>query len=223
MSALTHWLSASQDFFHQLGWLGILAYIGLMVVVTLSMAPLSPVSIAAGFIFGLRGGLIAVTLGTAAGAAINFLISRHVAREAISRRLAKNEKFQLIDEAIGREGWRVIALLRFCPLPFGFANYAYGLTAIPFWPYMMGTVLAIIPANVFFVWLGAGAHAGMEVALGTNRPRHPFEYAMMGFGLVAGLAAMIYIGKVARTAINRPSLAAAKRAPSEEGALKSGE
>lgn len=205
MAALTHWLTTSQDFFHQLGWLGILAYAALIVVVQLFMAPLSPLGVAGGFIFGLQDGILAITLGTGAGAAINFLLSRHVARAAILKRIGGNEKFRVIDKAIGQEGWRIIMLLRFCPLPFGFANYAYGLTAIPFLPYLVASILAIIPANVFFVYLGATAQAGLEAVMGNNRPRHPFEYALMGFGLLACFAAMFYIGKVAKTALAKHS------------------
>ncbi|MES2568485.1 MAG: VTT domain-containing protein [Verrucomicrobiota bacterium] len=202
MSALIHWLTASQDYFHQLGWLGVLAYAGLIVLVQLFLGPLSPVAIAGGFIFGMRDGFLALTLGTAAGAAVNFLIARHAARDAIARRIGQNEKFRVIDNAIGNEGWRIILLLRFCPVPYGFANYAYGLTAISFLPYFLTTIVAVVPANLFFSWLGASAQAGLEAALGSNRPRHPFEYALMGIGILAGFAAMAYIGKIARTALS---------------------
>lgn len=201
MIELAHWLTASQEFFHRLGWLGVLAYAGIVLLVQLFLAPLAPIAIAGGLVFGLARGLAAITLGTYAGAAVNFLISRHVARDAIAHKLEKHEKFMLIDSAIGREGWKIIALLRFCPIPFGFANYAYGLTAIPFWPYFLATIVAIIPGNVFFVWLGATAHAGLEVALGTGRPRHPFEYAMMAVGLAAAFGAMTYISRIAKVAM----------------------
>lgn len=203
MTALTHWLVTSQEFFHRLGWLGIVAYAALIVLVQLCLAPLAPLAVAGGFIFGLGGGFAAITLGTGSGAAINFLISRHLARDAIAHRIEKHEKFRLIDAAIGREGWRIIAMLRFCPIPYGFANYAYGLTAIPFWPYLIATLLAIIPGNVFFVWLGASAQVGLDAVLGSGRQRHPIEYVMLGVGLLAGLSAMIYTGKIARAALAR--------------------
>ena len=159
--------------------------------------------------FGLGRGLLAITIGTATGAALNFILSRRFARGPIARRLERNPKFQLIDAAIGREGWKIIALLRFCPIPFGFANYAYGMTAIAFWPYFLATVIAIIPGNLLFAWIGATANVGLEVALGTNRPRHPAEYALFGAGLVAACVAMAYIGRVARTALRALPLSAA--------------
>ncbi len=201
MSALTQWLSASQTFFQQLGWLGVIAYAGIIVLVQFCMAPLSPVAVAGGFLFGLRGGYMAITLGTGVGAAVNFLTARYVARKALAARIGRNQRFRLIDSAIGERGWRFVALLRFCPIPYGFANFAFGLTAVRLWPYLFATIVAIIPANIFFVWLGASAQAGLEAALGANRPRHPFEYVMMGVGLVAALTAMVYVGSIARKAI----------------------
>jgi uncharacterized membrane protein YdjX (TVP38/TMEM64 family) len=162
MSALTQWLTSSEEFFQRLGWLGVLAYAAGVVVLQLVCAPLSPVGVAAGLMFGLGRGFTTMAIGTAVGAAINFLLSRTVLRGPVARRLATNDKFRLIDAAIGREGWKIVALLRFCPIPFGLANYAYGLTAIPFWPYLWATVLAVIPGNLFFVWLGVTAHAGLS-------------------------------------------------------------
>ncbi len=203
VTSLLNWITSSQEYFQSLGWLGILFYAAIFVAVQACLIPGAPLSLAAGVIFGLWGGFLAIELGTTGGVAMNFLISRHLAREAIAHRLGRNEKFRLIDAAIGREGWKIIAMLRLCPLPFGLSNYCYGLTAIPFWPYFIASVLAIIPANFFFVWLGASANESAQALLGGGRPRHPLEYALLGVGLVAAFAALTYIGKVARAAVSR--------------------
>jgi uncharacterized membrane protein YdjX (TVP38/TMEM64 family) len=201
MSALINWLNSSQDFFRQLDWLGVALFAAAIVLAQMFIAPLSPMAVGAGLIFGLGRGWVAITLGTGIGAAINFLIARYVARGAISRRLAGHEKFRLIDAAIGREGWKIVALLRFVPMPFGLANHAYGLTAISFWPYLFATVFAIIPANALLVWLGATAHAGLAAVTGTERPRHPAEYVLLAVGIVAALLALRHITKLARAAV----------------------
>jgi uncharacterized membrane protein YdjX (TVP38/TMEM64 family) len=203
MKPLFDWLASSEQFFHQMGWLGLLLYVLVMVAAGLVSAPLSPFAIGAGALFGLGRGLIAVELGTAAAAAANFLISRYVARGIVHRRLSKDERFVLIDEAIGREGWKIIALLRFVPMPFGIANYLYGLTAIRFAPYMAATIAAIIPANVTLTWLGATAKAGLAAATGEARPRHPIEYVLLVIGLCASIGGMMYVTKVARLALAR--------------------
>jgi uncharacterized membrane protein YdjX (TVP38/TMEM64 family) len=130
---ITHLLAQSQETFQHLGALGILIYSAGMVVLGAAILPLSPFAVAAGAIFGFWGGVIAITIGTNGVSVVNFLLARYIARKTISRRLSNHEKFRLIDAAVGREGWKIIALLRFCPLPFGLANYCYGLTAIRLW------------------------------------------------------------------------------------------
>ena len=207
MSSLLQWLTTSQDFFVQRGWLGVLLFAGAIVVVQMFIAPMSPIAVAAGFGFGFGRGWVAITIGTALGAAVNFLVSRYVAREPLARRLEKNEKFRLIDAAVGKEGWKIVLLLRFVPMPFGLANYAYGLTAIPFWSYLLASIVAIIPANTLLVYLGHTAHAGLAIASGAERPRHPGEYVLLAIGVIAAFIALRHITKVARVAIASPQSA----------------
>ena len=118
MNAFTRWLAESEQFFHQLGWSGVLVYALVIAVAGLVSAPLSPLAIGAGVLFGLGRGIVAIELGTTLSAALNFIISRYVARGFVHRRVMRDQRFRLIDEAIGREGWKIIALLRFVPMPF---------------------------------------------------------------------------------------------------------
>ena len=191
------WQGALQSY----GWLGVAAFALALAVLQMALIPLSIFAIAGGAIFGFRNAFIAVTIGTNLGAIINFLISRYVARGAVSRYLSHHEKFRLIDSAIGREGGKIVALLRLCPLPFGLVNYCYGLTAVRFWPYVIATFVAIIPGNMLFPWLGASAQEGLAALTGTGRPRHPAEYVLLGVGLVAAFCALGYIAKVAKAAV----------------------
>lgn len=207
MSALLHDLLARLDQWHDtlqhLGWLGVLGYAVGLVVLQMFFIPLAVFGIAAGAIFGFWKGVLAITIGTNVGAVVNFLLSRYVARGAVTRYLAHHEKFRLIDAAIGREGGKIIALLRLCPMPFGLANYCYGLTAIRFRSYFIATFLAIIPANCFFVWLGASAHEGLAAAAGATHARYPGEYVLLAVGLVAGFCALNYIARVAKAAVSK--------------------
>jgi len=200
----THLLAQSQTTFQHLGPLGLLLYAAGIAVLQMVFVPLSPFGVAAGAMFGFWGGVITITIGTNVGAAINFLLARYIARKSISRRLEGNERFRVIDAAVGREGWKIIALLRLCPLPFGLANYCYGLTAIRFWPYFFATFFAIIPANCFFVWLGASAQ---EFTGASGHAAHPGEKILLAVGLVAGFCALSYVTRLAKAAVDnvRPS------------------
>jgi len=210
MAYLMQWQGTLQSY----GLLGLLAFGVALAVLQMALIPLSIFAIAGGAIFGFQKAFIAVTIGTNLGAILNFLISRYVARGWVSRYLAHHEKFRLIDSAIGREGGKIIALLRLCPLPFGLTNYCYGLTAVRFWPYVIATFFAIIPGNMLFPWLGASAQEGLAALSGTGRPRHPAEYALLGVGIVAAFCALRYIAGVAKAAVAKGGSGAAVAANS---------
>jgi uncharacterized membrane protein YdjX (TVP38/TMEM64 family) len=180
---------------------GILVFAGVFVVAQLFMVPVSPLGLAAGFFFGFGRGWLALMLGCALGASVNFLISRHFARGVVTRQLGNNEKFRIIDSAIGREGWKIVALLRFVPIPFGIANYCYGLTPVRFWPYLAASCVAIIPANSLFVWMGATFQGSLASLVGKGRPIHPLEYALVGIGFLAAVIALRHVAKIARAAV----------------------
>jgi len=200
MSAFSQFLLQWQHYFQDLGLLGIAAYVLVMVGVQMFCAPLSPAGIAAGMIFGLWRGLVTVEIATAIGAALNFVVARHLARERVNRWLGHHEKFKLIDAAIGREGWKIVALLRLCPIPFGLANYSYGLTAVGFVPYMAATLVAILPGNIFFVWFGATSNDALAAVTGEAKAGAG-QFVLTGIGLVALFVAMTYVTRIARAAI----------------------
>ena len=52
------------------------------------------------------------------------VLCRYVARDRVQQFAASNPKFAAIDKAIGRNGFRVVALLRLSPLlPLAASNY----------------------------------------------------------------------------------------------------
>jgi uncharacterized membrane protein YdjX (TVP38/TMEM64 family) len=180
----------------------VFVFAAVFVVVQMLMCPVSPLGLAAGLFFGFWKGFFALMLGCALGATVNFFIVRWFARDYVHKKLGRNEKFRMIELAIAREGWRIVALLRFVPIPFGLANYCYGLTPIPYLPYIFATCLAIIPANSLFVWMGATFNGELS-SLVSGRTRHPLEYVFLGLGLIAAVVALKLVAKAARTAVAR--------------------
>ena len=198
-----HWLESLQSSLIALGWVGLFAFALIFAATQMAaIIPGSPIAMAAGFFFGFGKGWVALTMGCALSAAINFLISRHVARAAFDRKLAGHPKFQLIDSAIGRGGWKIIALLRFVPIPFGIANYAYGITPVTFRSYFGATMLAIIPANTLFVSMGATFQGSLATLFSKERPHSSLEFALPIVGVVAAFFAFRYVSKLASAAVN---------------------
>ena len=199
---LVQFLERLQQGIHDMGSLGIFAFASIFVLAQMVMVPCAPLGMAAGVFFGFGKGLLSLMLGCAVGATVNFLISRHLVRERVARWLNKHEKFRLIDSAVGREGWKIVLLLRFVPIPFGLANYCYGLTPVRFWPYLAATCVAVILPNSLFVWIGMSLQGGLAALHGKGRPVHPMEYALVGIGIIAAVLALHYVAKVARNAVS---------------------
>ena len=187
---LVQFLERLQQSIQEMHGLGIFAFAGVFVLAQMLMVPVAPLGLAFGLFFGFTHGWLGLMLGCAIGASVNFLISRHLARKAVTRWLGSNEKFRLIDSAVAREGWKIVALLRFVPVPFGLANYCYGLTPVRFWPYLAATCVAIIPPNSLFVWMGSTFHGSLSSLVGKGRPHHPLEYVFLGVGVLAAIIAL---------------------------------
>src|SRR5207302_8636583 len=132
------WLKSFNDWVGQMGVVGVFIFIGVYVLATVLLAPGSILTIGAGFAFGLWKGFLAVSVGATLGASLAFLVARFIARDKIDAIAKRNEKFKKVDNAIGKQGAKLIFLLRLSPaIPFNISNYFYGLTGVKFWPYVL--------------------------------------------------------------------------------------
>ena len=198
-----------------MGIWGPLLFAGVYVIATVLMLPGAALTLAAGAIFGLLWGTVAVSIGSTTGAALALLIGRYLARDTVEQRLGRFPKFRAVDRAVSEGGWKIVALLRLSPaIPFNLQNYLYGLTAIRFWPCVIASWIAMLPGTFMYVYLGYAGRAGVAAAAGQSAGRTPAQWAMLGVGLLATIAVTIYVTKLARRAIARQSAAAEKLAES---------
>jgi len=110
------WLINFNNWVGQMGVAGIFIFIAVYAVATILLAPGSILTIGAGFAFGLWKGFLAVSAGATLGASLAFLVARFIAREKIEGIARRNENFRKIDDAIGKQGAKLIFLLRLSPV-----------------------------------------------------------------------------------------------------------
>lgn len=140
-------------------------FIVLYASLTLAPVPKSVLSIAAGLAFGLVGGIFVVYGGAMLGSMAGFWLGRWLGREAVEK--FTGERVEKVDDLLQRRGLAAVIGVRLVPvLPFTVINYAAGLTAIGWWPYIFGTAIGILPGTVGFVTLGAfGLQPGWQLYL----------------------------------------------------------
>ncbi len=136
------------------GWAGPAGYAALYAALTLTPAPATVLSVGAGLLFGIPGGLAVVMVGALVGATAAFGLSRTLGRQAVQR--VDSDRLRRLDALVARRGLLAVIGVRLFPLlPFGPLNYACGLTAVRARDYLVGTAIGILPAATAFVTIGA--------------------------------------------------------------------
>ena len=184
-----------------LGALGPLVFILGYIGATVAFIPGSVLSLAAGAIFGLGEGVVYVMTGATLGASLAFLLARYVAREAVEQRIAGNAKFAAVDRAVGREGFKIVLLLRLSPVfPFNLLNYGLGLTQVRFRDYVLASI-GMLPGSFLYTYSGFLVGDVIRLAGGVGPERGPLYYVVVGIGLMAAVGVTLLVTKTARRAI----------------------
>ena len=181
-----------------LGWRGPIIFMFGYIAATVAFVPGALLTLAAGAVFGLASGVIYVFTAATIGAALAFLVGRYIARGAVEQRLEGNERFSAVDRAVGREGFKIVLLLRLSPVfPFNLLNYALGLTNVRFVDYLAASV-GMLPGSLMYVYLGwvLGDVAGLAGGASEGGPTW-FVVA----GLAMAVVATIYITRTAQRAL----------------------
>jgi len=162
-------LSDFSDQVESLGPLGYLYFSIIYIVLEILALPAIPLTASAGYLFGVLPGTFVTLLSATIAAGVSFLIGRTFLRSYIEKLAKDNKTFQAIDAAVGKEGFKVVFLLRLSPLlPFALSNYLYGLTAVELLPYMAGTFFGFAPGTLAYVYTGDAAKALSESGGGTD-------------------------------------------------------
>ncbi len=180
-----------------LGALGPVAYIFLYVIASLLFVPGSVLTLGGGALFGVAAGSAYVSLAATLAATSAFLIGRYLARDWLARKMERYPRFRAIDEAVAREGWKIVGLVRLSPVfPFGLVNYAFGLTRVSLNHYVFASWLGMLPGTVLYVFLGS---LGGDLAAG--RSRSAFEWSVYAAGLLATVLVTAFVTRIARRSL----------------------
>ena len=195
------WIRDFVGWVQQLGLIGVIIFIIAYALATVLFLPGWIFTVSAGLIYGIIGGTLVALCGAVIGAALAFLVARYLLRENIEEITEKNPRFAAIDQAIGKNGWKIVGLLRLSPLiPFNLSNYFYGITSISFGAYLLVSAIGMIPGTLLYAYLGAIGQAGVS---GGTSGHSKWQYVLLGVGLVATIAVTILVSRIARNALKK--------------------
>jgi uncharacterized membrane protein YdjX (TVP38/TMEM64 family) len=151
-------------------------------IVALSLPGAAIMTIAGGFIFRLWIGALLSVVSATAGAVILFLLARFAVSDAVRSRASPF--ITRMAEGFERNAFSYLLFLRLIPLfPFWAVNLAAALLGVPLRPFVMATLIGIIPGSLAYASIGDG----LGLAVGADA-RHVTPMAVglrVGFALLA--------------------------------------
>lgn len=146
-------LKGVRDLVAGAGLWGPLVLVLLYASLTLLLVPGSPLTVAAGVLFGPWFGTALVVVGATLGATGAFLWGRHLGRDAVDR--LTGERAARADAWLADRGALAILYLRLVPLlPFNLLNPVAGVTGVRLRDFVLGTAVGIVPGTFAFAALG---------------------------------------------------------------------
>lgn len=124
-------------------------FIAFYIVASVLMIPATALIVLAGALFGGLWGGLYVCIGIVGSAASAFLISRYVARRPIERWVTHRAKYKRFDRLTRKHGAAFVGIMHVTPfMPFNVLNYAFGLTSVGLWTYLLWAFLGTMPGTI---------------------------------------------------------------------------
>jgi uncharacterized membrane protein YdjX (TVP38/TMEM64 family) len=178
-----------------LGPTGVVYYALIYMIAEILAVPATPLTLSAGYLFGLQNGILTVLVGATGAACVGFWISRTFLRDYVESTLlapapdgSSPNTLAKVDKAIASEGLKLLILIRLSPIfPFSVTNYLYGASSIDFGSYLMGTLIGFIPTTTAYVYTGM---VGQALTAGSGMDQPWYVYAG-GFAVLTLLVKLV--------------------------------
>ncbi|CCO25019.1 TVP38/TMEM64 family protein [Maridesulfovibrio hydrothermalis] len=145
--------------------------------------PLTLFTAVAGVLFGAIKGAAVCLISMAIGSSLSFFLGRFVFRDRILKKFGDDPNFKKIRMLSESHPVKVLALSRIVPVvPYSIANYLWSVTDVKYIPYLIMSIVCLIPETVFMT---AGGHI-----LSTGVVKGTLNWEM--FAVLSGAGLLIF-------------------------------
>ena len=141
-----------------LGGAGVAVYAGVFVIAAgVGLLPTYAQAFLGGWAFGPFVGTAAAMVGFVGGACIGRPIATRIGQERVDAELASNKRAAAVRDALVGSGplkaLGIVTLVRIPPnSPFSLTNLVLSTTRVPWWIYIVGTAVGMLPRTALVVW-----------------------------------------------------------------------
>jgi uncharacterized membrane protein YdjX (TVP38/TMEM64 family) len=148
--------------------------------------PRSAFTVAAGVLFGSVTGILAALAGTALAAALAFVLAKAVGARMVERHAHRPRVAWVLSRVRHRGLMAMVSLRLIPPVPFSVMNYAAALSGAGIVPYLLATVIGVLPGTISIVVLGDAAMSGDP---------HPAMFVVSAVSGVIGFAGAFFVAR----------------------------
>ncbi|NCC52876.1 MAG: TVP38/TMEM64 family protein [Spartobacteria bacterium] len=194
-----HYVPQAEAWINDQGVWGPLIYVLVYCLLVASFFSVDVLSFAAGVMFGLWRGFLYAYFGTFVAGALIFFVGRHLARGRVEKFVKSHPNLAKVDTAVGKEGLKIMLLLRMSPLPFAPLSYSLSITRVSFSAYLAACA-GMALTNFISVYYGYVAKHLTGVAGGVEH--HGAGHYILMFGMLAvTILAAVVVTRVTRQAL----------------------
>lgn len=116
-------------------------------------APLTPIMVAGGAVFGFTRGFLLSYVATLLATSACYGAGRFLGQEAVRQLLGS--RFLALEKVLAQAGFWTMTRLRFIPIPFPIFNYGSALVGIPYSRFAGSTAIAFAPIVAVYSYFAA--------------------------------------------------------------------
>ncbi|XP_072013358.1 transmembrane protein 64-like [Amphiura filiformis] len=155
METLMEWLTNTDDTLCFVLFMALFMLFSLPVVIPGYLF----LNMAAGFRYGFLLGTAVVVLCVIIGSTLAFLICKVLLSTWIAAKIPPNGYFQAIIQVVeGTHAFRVVAVTRLTPIPFGIQNGIFAISKIPASTFIIASAVGSFPNQVINAYMGSTMH-----------------------------------------------------------------
>ncbi len=164
---------------------------------TFLFVPIAFVNMAGGFLFGAVPGAFIVAFAALFASFAGYLTSHYFLRNWVRCQIERNSSLQVVDKVIKSSGWKIVLFTRLAPVcPFIPLNFAYGVSKIKWWNFLLGSFIGFLPGAFLYSYFGAAA--GAWIGIRSNTMTLPGEKFLLGLSAALAILGTVYMTKIVR-------------------------
>ncbi|KAK6185303.1 hypothetical protein SNE40_007566 [Patella caerulea] len=157
--------------------------------------------LAAGYLYGFLYGPLLVLCCASAGLFVSNIVMRHCCRQCFIAKFYSQKVAVIISVIESDQGFKVIALTRLTPIPFGLQNGLFALADISLFRYFTASVLGLMPMAILNCYMGSTLRSMDDVL--SDESNKTTAYMIFGAQILVAIGLLGFVIRKARVELKK--------------------